>query len=210
MNDRARVADELVPEPLPYGRREELRGLELLRDRQRLRFAAVPGLVVARKRKEHDQSEQDREAGGQHTEDARGPVTIGEEAAVRSTASNEQQRRDRDADGERDDQAGPDEAHRLAGLLVVLRDVVRLTGAIDRHAGAPRAISSREIDTATQRMITSGTHRGLVISSAPKRTRPLAPAHPPRGKRAPCEKKTERCLLADGSSSSNPCIVPRG
>ena len=34
VHDRAPVADELVPELLPYGDREELRSLELLRDQQ--------------------------------------------------------------------------------------------------------------------------------------------------------------------------------
>jgi hypothetical protein len=49
----------------------------------------------------------------------------------------------------------------------VLRGVGRLTNAIDRHAGAPSAIKSRQIETAIQRTITSGTHMCALISSDP-------------------------------------------
>jgi hypothetical protein len=167
VHDRAPVADELVPELLPYGDREELRSLELLRDQERLRFRTAAGLVIACEREEHDQSEQNREAGGQHTEDARGPIPIGEEAAFRGAATDKQQRRDRKADGERDDQTGPEETHRVAGLLVVLRGVGRLMDAIDRHARGPSAINRRQIDTATHRTITSGTHTRAVMASDP-------------------------------------------
>ena len=54
---------------------------------------------------------------------------------------------------------------RLAGLLVVLRGVGRLMDAIDRHARGPSAINSRQIDTASQRTITSGTQRRAFIAT---------------------------------------------
>ena len=67
--------------------------------------------------------------------------------------------------------AGPEETHRLAGLLVVLRGVGRLRDAIDRHARGPSAINSRQIDTTSQRTITSGTHRRALIASGPGSSR---------------------------------------
>jgi hypothetical protein len=59
----------------------------------------------------------------------------------------------------------------LVGFLVVLRGVGRLTDAIDRHARGPSAINSRQIDTATQRTITSGTHRREFIATDPASNR---------------------------------------
>jgi len=69
------------------------------------------------------------------------------------------------------DQAGPEETHRLAELLVVLRGVGLLMDAIDRHARGPSAINSRQIDTTTHRTITSGTHTRAVIESDPGSSR---------------------------------------
>jgi hypothetical protein len=66
-------------------------------------------------------------------------------------------------------QSGP--LHRLAGFLVVLRGVGRLMDAIDGHARGPSAINSRQIDTATQRTITSGTHRRAFIATDPGSSR---------------------------------------
>ena len=66
---------------------------------------------------------------------------------------------------------GPEETHRPAGLLAVLRGVGRLMEAIDRHARGPSAINSRQIDTTSQRIITSGTHRRALIASAPGSSR---------------------------------------
>jgi hypothetical protein len=44
-------------------------------------------------------------------------------------------------------------------------------GASDRHARGPSAINSRQIDTATQRTITSGTHSRALIESDPGSSR---------------------------------------
>jgi hypothetical protein len=65
----------------------------------------------------------------------------------------------------------PEETHRLTELLVVLGEVDRLMDAIDRHARGPSAINSRQMDTATQRTITSGTHTRAVIASHPGSSR---------------------------------------
>jgi hypothetical protein len=43
--------------------------------------------------------------------------------------------------------------------------------AIDGHARGPSAINRRQIDTTTQRRITSGTHTRAVIASDPDSSR---------------------------------------
>jgi hypothetical protein len=43
--------------------------------------------------------------------------------------------------------------------------------AIDRHARGPSAINSRQMDTATQRTITSGTHIRAFIAFDPGSSR---------------------------------------
>ena len=59
----------------------------------------------------------------------------------------------------------------MAGLLGVLRAPGRLMDAIDRHARGPSAINSRQIDTTSQRTITSGTHRRALIACDPSSSR---------------------------------------
>jgi len=49
--------------------------------------------------------------------------------------------------------------------------VGRLMEAIDRHARGPSAINSRQIDTTSQRTITSGTQRRALIASDPGSSR---------------------------------------
>jgi hypothetical protein len=59
----------------------------------------------------------------------------------------------------------------VAGLLVVLRGVGRPRDAIDRHARGPSAINNRQIDTASQRTITSGTNMRAFIATDPGSSR---------------------------------------
>ena len=94
-----------------HRRRQELGGLELLDDGQRLRLAARPRLIVRREGQEDDEAREDREAAGQDAEHAGGAVAVGEVAALRRPPPDEEHRRDsRGVDGD-DDDDGPQEAH---------------------------------------------------------------------------------------------------
>ena len=106
------VTDELAAEALAGGWRQELGGLELLAQRQRLGLRAAARLVVAGEGQKDDQAEEDGEPGGQHAEDAGGAVAVLEDAARRRSAPDEQERCDGDARDKRDDRDRQDDAHR--------------------------------------------------------------------------------------------------
>ena len=91
----ARVADQLARE-LAGHVGQELGRLDLLGHDRRLCLGAGTRLVVRRERQEDDEAEQDREAGGEHAEDARGSVTVGEVAALGRPSAHHQHRRHRD------------------------------------------------------------------------------------------------------------------
>ena len=111
LDHRPRVADELAGE---LGRRllgKQLRRLELLCHDDRLGLGAAARHVVVREREEDDEAEEDGEAGGEHAEDARGPVAVVEVATRRRPTPHEQHQRDghrRRTDHEHD---CPEEAH---------------------------------------------------------------------------------------------------
>ena len=135
-----------------------------------------------------ERSRRGRRPASSHGDDRRGSPSRGPApvAGKRPTLAHEpiveESDQNRKADGERNHQAGPEETHRVAGLLAVLRGAGRPMDGIDRHARGPSAINSRQIDTASQRTITSGTHMRAVTSLAPNgRTRrthlpPMLPA----------------------------------
>ena len=103
-----------MPELPANGDGQELGGLELLRHEASLRLRPAPGLVVALEGEDDDQPEQDREAGGDHAEHPGRPVAVGEVAAFRSAAADEQHRGHRDARGADGDQDRPGGVYRSA------------------------------------------------------------------------------------------------
>ena len=117
MHDRAPVADQLAGQLAADGGREELRGLHLLRDHERLGLGPAARLVVAREREEDDEPEQDGEAGREDPEDTRGAVTVGEVAPLGRAAAHEQHRRDRDGGHAGGDQEAPENVHRHTPAL---------------------------------------------------------------------------------------------
>ena len=108
------VADELAGEVARRRPSQELGGLDLLPHDQRLLLGARPRLVVALEGEEDDEPEQHREPGGEHAEDARGAVAVGEAAALGRAPAHEQHRRHREGGDRDDDERRPDEVHRAA------------------------------------------------------------------------------------------------
>ena len=133
VHDRACVADELSTQPVPDVGRKKLRRLELLHHRQRLGFSAGPRLVVAREREEDDETGEDRESRRQHAEDPGRTVTVREVAALGRSATNEQHRRNGDADGCDEDENAPDQIHCR----------IRPTSFASTIGGASKAASER-------------------------------------------------------------------
>ena len=76
-----------------------------------VRIPAAAGLVVAGEGQEDDEPQQDREAGGQHPEHARGAVAVLEDAAGRGVAADEQQGAHCEPHGRTDDDDAPPEVH---------------------------------------------------------------------------------------------------
>ena len=105
------VADQLTRQPIADRRGQEQRRFVLLDDGERLRFRAAARLVIGREGEEDHEAGEDREAGREHAEYARGPIAVGEVAAFRRPAPDQQQRGDRHHDGDREDQDPPDEVH---------------------------------------------------------------------------------------------------
>ena len=97
VDDPAGVADELAREVVADVGREPLRGLHLLRDGQRLGLGSAPRGVVALEGEEDQEAEQHGEPGGDHPEDAGGPVAVGDEPALRRPAAHGEHAGDRDA-----------------------------------------------------------------------------------------------------------------
>ena len=107
MDDRPAVADELARELTVDRATEELSGLDLLDEHERFRLRPRSRLVVALEGEEDDETEQHRESGRQHAEDSRGPVAVGEAAALGSAPPHEQHRGDRERDCHDDDDRRP-------------------------------------------------------------------------------------------------------
>jgi hypothetical protein len=97
--DRSGVADQLPGQLRGRVGRKELGRLDLLQNQRRLGLRTRPRIVIGRERQEDDETQQHREPGGQHPEDARGAVPIGEIASLRGPAAHQQHRRDRDRRG---------------------------------------------------------------------------------------------------------------
>src|SRR5262245_3023113 len=100
MDDVACVAPELTSESARRRWWEELRRLELLRDRDRLGVGTRQRLVVAREGEEDDEPGEDREARGEHAEHAGRAVSVREEAPLGRTSAHEQDCDDRDRVGD--------------------------------------------------------------------------------------------------------------
>jgi hypothetical protein len=111
MHDCARVADEAACQRGVDRRRQQLRGLELLYDGERLSFRASARLVVSREGQEDDEAGKDREGAREHAEHPGRAVAVLEVAAVWRPAPDEQHRRDRCAVGDEKDDDAPEKAH---------------------------------------------------------------------------------------------------
>ena len=109
--DAPAVADELARQLRAEVGREELRGLDLLHEHERLRLGARARLVVAREGEEDDEAEQDGEARREDAEHAGRAVAVREVAALGRAAADEQHRGDRDARHGRDDEEPEEEVH---------------------------------------------------------------------------------------------------
>ena len=107
---RAGVADQLAGQLARHRRREELRRLDLLRHRERLRLGPGARRVVAGEGEEDHEAEEHGETGRQHAEHARGAVAVVEVAAVGRVSAHEQDRRDRERGRADDDDDGDHEA----------------------------------------------------------------------------------------------------
>ena len=171
VDDVPPVADELARDPLANRDWQELGRLQLLRDEERLGLGTVSRLVVRREREEDHESREDGEAGGQHAENARCPVAIGEVAPFRSAAADEQHDRDRDGDREHQDGKAPDEIHGeglVHGRLVRAR-AGPARGRARRTHGSPqpcRLSIRRGTRTGWSRTRAASRMRGLLL---PKR-----------------------------------------
>ena len=110
-NDEPGVADELAGELVAEPVRQALGGLDLLSDGQRLGLRSRPRRVVALERQEDEEPEQYGEPGGQHTEDAGRPVTVGVVAAFRRPAPHQQHHGDGERRHHHDDQGTPEQVH---------------------------------------------------------------------------------------------------
>ena len=116
MDDRAGVADQLAGQLGGDRVGEQLRGLHLLGDHERLGLRSGPRLVVTREGEEDDEPEQHGEPGREDPEDTRGAVTVGEVAPLGCAPAHEQHHRDRACGHTRDDQNAVKQVHWGANL----------------------------------------------------------------------------------------------
>ena len=112
VHDRARVAHELTRDALADRGGKELSGLELLDDDKGFALSPVARLIVGREGEEDDEAREDRIAGGQHSEDACGPVPVLKVAPFGCASTDEEHARDRDGGHGHGDEDRPDDVHR--------------------------------------------------------------------------------------------------
>ena len=111
MDDGTGVTDELAGQGARRRRREELCGLDLLEDRERLGVGSRARRVVGREGEEHDEAEQNGEARSEHAEHARRAVAVLEEASLGSLSTHEEHGRDGEAGHNGDERSREEEVH---------------------------------------------------------------------------------------------------
>src|SRR3954447_14807376 len=87
-------------------------------DHSRLGFGAAACGVEALEGEDDHEAGQDREAAGEDAEHPCGPVPVGEVAALRRSAADEQHRGDRHRGHGHDDEGAPEDAHRATRRLL--------------------------------------------------------------------------------------------
>ena len=111
MHDVAAVTDDLARQRLSHRAREELGRLELLNDELGLGLGAGSRRVIALEREEDDETDEDREARCEHSEDAGGAIAVLEVAPFGRTAPDEQHRADGQRGHDDDDQGREEQVH---------------------------------------------------------------------------------------------------